>query len=44
MTSSWPIVFGVFVLIIAACWYDASVAAALSNPLSHPAPRAQLGR
>ncbi len=28
MTSSWPIVFGMFAVVIAALWYDATVASA----------------
>ncbi len=28
MNSSWPIVLGIFALVVAAFWYDANVAAA----------------
>jgi hypothetical protein len=38
MSSSWPIVLGVFALVVAAFWYDANVASAWA-PAALPAPR-----
>jgi hypothetical protein len=36
MSSSWPIVLGIFAVIVAAFWYDATIASA-NSPSSVPA-------
>jgi hypothetical protein len=40
MSSSWPIVLGIFAVIVAAFWYDATIASA-SSP--SPAPVQAVG-
>jgi hypothetical protein len=36
MTSSWPIVIAILGLVVAAFWYDASVASASAQPQPTP--------
>lgn len=41
MNSSWPIVFGIFALVVAAFWYDATIAST-GRPSSAPAHAAEV--
>jgi len=40
MSSSWPIVFGIFAIVVAAFWYDASISSANAQPASPTATHA----